>query len=431
MNLLELVQGQLNDDVMARLAATLGESAPRTQQALSTGAIPAVLQALLARHGAASAGDQLVQLLAAGRHDGGLLTQIGSALGGGAHTDALLNVGKGLVANLLGDRSESVTELIASSTTIRRSSAAALLGLAAPLVLAVLGRERIDRNLDAAGLRALLATLPLSWSGHALPGLEIALGSPDPATKPAKSRSFWPWIVVPVAVVAATLGLRSCQQLALQAPPAPPLVPQVKPLPRAATPEVVTAKAEAAPPMTAPAVTPAAVTPAAVAPPASAVVAAPATTPAPTPAAPAAVLETVTAGIDKDSVAYELAQFLADPAQSAPRSFVLRNLTFDSGTADITRASRRTLQDVATVLQAYGTAKVMLQGHTDSVGNPTANYDLSLARANAAQAALLALGVDAARLSTAGFGADRPLQANDTPEGRAQNRRTELLVIVK
>lgn len=135
--------------------------------------------------------------------------------------------------------------------------------------------------------------------------------------------------------------------------------------------------------------------------------------------------------MDKASIAYELAQFLADPAQSAPRSFVLRNLNFDSGTAVITRASRRTLQDVATVLKAFGTARVMLQGHTDSLGDPTANYDLSLARANATQAALQALGVDAARLSTAGFGADRPVQANDTPEGRALNRRTELLVITK
>lgn len=422
MNLLELVQSQLNDDVIARLAATLGESAPRTQQAMSAGAIPAVLAGLLARHGSPSDGDGLVQLLEAGHHDGGLLGRLGTAFGGGAYTDALLNVGTGLASNLLGDRADAVTELIASSTAIRRSSASSLLALAAPLALAVLGRARIDRNLGATGVRAMLASLPVSWTGHALPGLELALGTPDPVLR---SRPFWPWIVVPLAVVFAALGLRSCQQKALQAGPPPALAQPTSPA--VATP----------PPAPAPAAQPPAAEP--VTQPVTQPLTQPVTEPVTEPATPAATapeppkpsFDAVTAGIEKSSVAYELAQFLADPAATAPRGFVLRNLNFDSGTADITRASRRTLQEVATVLKAFAGARVMLQGHTDNIGDPTANYDLSLARANAAQAALQALGVDAARLSTAGFGADRPLQPNDTPEGRALNRRTELLVTVK
>ena len=82
-------------------------------------------------------------------------------------------------------------------------------------------------------------------------------------------------------------------------------------------------------------------------------------------------------------------------------------------------------------LKAHPNAQIQLDGHTDNTGNPQANQQLSLARANAVKAMLVSDGIDANRISTAGYGQDRPLASNDSAEGRAKNRRTELTVTNK
>ena len=92
---------------------------------------------------------------------------------------------------------------------------------------------------------------------------------------------------------------------------------------------------------------------------------------------------------------------------------------------------RSTVNDLAQVLKAYPNSQVQLVGHTDNTGTPEANQTLSLDRANAVKGMLVAQGVGADRISTAGFGQDRPVASNDTEEGRARNRRTELNVTRK
>lgn len=71
---------------------------------------------------------------------------------------------------------------------------------------------------------------------------------------------------------------------------------------------------------------------------------------------------------------------------------------------------------------------VQLAGHTDNTGDPEANKKLSVDRAAAVKDLLVAGGIDASRIDTAGWGQEKPIASNETEEGRAKNRRTELVL---
>jgi OmpA-OmpF porin, OOP family len=136
--------------------------------------------------------------------------------------------------------------------------------------------------------------------------------------------------------------------------------------------------------------------------------------------------------VPQGSINYNLARFLADGSATAlPKTFVFDHLNFDSATTRLTPESVTTVNDLASVLKAYPGAQVQLVGHTDNTGSPAANQTLSLDRANAVKETLVAQGVGADRISTAGYGQDRPVAPNDTDAGRAQNRRLELNVTSK
>ena len=68
-----------------------------------------------------------------------------------------------------------------------------------------------------------------------------------------------------------------------------------------------------------------------------------------------------------------------------------------------------------------------MEGHTDNVGSPASNKTLSEARAKSVVSAIVSQGVAADRLSPVGFGQDKPIADNSTDEGRAKNRRVELV----
>ena len=129
---------------------------------------------------------------------------------------------------------------------------------------------------------------------------------------------------------------------------------------------------------------------------------------------------------------FKLAQFLADGNdKTLPRRFVFDHLNFESASTKITPESEQTLKDLTTILKAYPAVNVGLEGHTDSAGAKEANKMLSLNRADAIRATLVASGVDTKRMETAGWGEERPTASNDTDEGRAKNRRLEMTVLSK
>jgi OOP family OmpA-OmpF porin len=105
---------------------------------------------------------------------------------------------------------------------------------------------------------------------------------------------------------------------------------------------------------------------------------------------------------------------------------VLEGVNFATNKAELTPESRAVLDRVAISLQAYPEIRVEVAGHTDNKGARALNVRLSQKRAESVRDYLIGKGVAADRLVAKGYGPDAPLATNDTDEGRAQNRRTEL-----
>ena len=107
--------------------------------------------------------------------------------------------------------------------------------------------------------------------------------------------------------------------------------------------------------------------------------------------------------------------------------FVALYVNFDTGKAVILPDSAATLDAAAAALKGAADLKIEVAGHTDNVGSAEANQKLSQDRAQAVMAALVERGVAAARMTAKGYGAGAPIADNRTEDGRAKNRRVELV----
>ncbi len=106
--------------------------------------------------------------------------------------------------------------------------------------------------------------------------------------------------------------------------------------------------------------------------------------------------------------------------------WIVKGLLFDFNKADIKPQYYKNLDQVITVLKQNPGMRIEIQGHTDNIGSATYNMKLSLKRAQAVANYLIAHGISANRLTVKGYGFTRPVAPNDTPEGRALNRRVQL-----
>jgi len=117
-------------------------------------------------------------------------------------------------------------------------------------------------------------------------------------------------------------------------------------------------------------------------------------------------------------------------AQQTERGLLvtLGDVLFEFGKANLLPTAGQRLDQLADFLRQYPDRKLIIEGHTDSVGSEAANQALSERRAQAVQQALLMRGVDPARMSARGYGKAYPVASNATPEGRALNRRVEVVI---
>ena len=105
---------------------------------------------------------------------------------------------------------------------------------------------------------------------------------------------------------------------------------------------------------------------------------------------------------------------------------ILEQVKFKTGKADILPESESILQAVLTILNEHPEIlKIRVEGHTDNTGNRALNKTLSAARAASVAKWLTSHGIDKKRMTSQGFGQEKPIAPNDTEEGRRDNRRVE------
>jgi outer membrane protein OmpA-like peptidoglycan-associated protein len=109
--------------------------------------------------------------------------------------------------------------------------------------------------------------------------------------------------------------------------------------------------------------------------------------------------------------------------------FITHGILFDVNKSTIKPESMGALNEIAKMMKEHNDLKFEIDGHTDSDGKADANLKLSQERADAVKAKLTEMGIDNARLTTKGFGATKPIDKNDSAEGKANNRRVEFVKI--
>lgn len=107
----------------------------------------------------------------------------------------------------------------------------------------------------------------------------------------------------------------------------------------------------------------------------------------------------------------------------------LGDVLFEVGQSELMPNARSNLQDVVELLQTEPGKPIRIEGHTDSTGPVSLNMRLSEQRARSVRNALVDLGIDPERIQVVGMGPDFPIAGNDTAEGRARNRRVDVILL--
>ena len=112
---------------------------------------------------------------------------------------------------------------------------------------------------------------------------------------------------------------------------------------------------------------------------------------------------------------------------TTPSKIIMHGILFDVDKATLKPESMGSINEIYNLMKKNASLKFEIDGHTDNTGDASHNMTLSQQRADAVKTQLVSMGIDASRLTTKGFGDTKPIAGNDTPEGKANNRRVEFI----
>jgi outer membrane protein OmpA-like peptidoglycan-associated protein len=412
-DLMGIVSRQITPDVIRNMASQLSEDRDSTASALST-AVPSALTALSDVASSDTGARHLKDVIEERRRVGAQSDYDESLfpsgkVSGGDHAATLIQ-------DELGPRSTTIAAAVARATGIKAASAQKLMGGVASVAVAALAKtpgglgegalQSMFREQRGQWVRKLPGSVASLFNGHGRAAAaayergydERSVTGPAIRELEAPRRS---WIFPLILVALALLAIPVIRGLRRSSVPALPERPQAL---------------ERTQPAPAPSVTPPAP-----------IETAPVERAAPLPevAPPAPAPEAVIA--DPGSID-DMAAFLGGSGETTPHAFAPSPLNFVFGSTRPTPDSEPTLDAVASALMEHPSATIRVESHTDNVGTQESNLNLSQARADAIKAELVDRGVDGARIETAGMGQELPIASNDTAEGRAKNRRSEIVV---
>lgn len=370
------------------LAQLLGDTPEATGRALAA-AVPALVAALANR--AAHGGmDEVMALAAPLMADGDLLERVARALDDSGVRSELMMGGHALAQGLLGDGAGALAASIARLTGTRAHTVAEVVTLAGPVGLGLLARQlggelpadRLAALLEAerpkllAGLPPQLASVVAASAVEPVPLHGTAV---EGAAGAAQSAGRWlPWLAAAVVAIVVVASFRTFE------------AGGTRPLKPAETTPIITE--------------------------------------GPVKLAEVRLPDGSVLMLPQGSAAYELARVLADRPAGAPGSFRLGALGWDPAAGRMDSAGREAVHAVASVLKAWPAVTVRVEAHGDGTGDPAASLAETAARARAVADLLVADGVPAQNVATAGLGGAQPIATADTEEGRAQNRRTLIII---
>ena len=403
-NLVDMGREALKGDSIARISSTLHESERGVRQGFAD-AVPLSIAGLANQVDSEDRARSLLDGFRSGRVPQLDPADLERAVADPNAADRVVNASSPLLGQAFGNRLDTIVDGMASDSGLRRTSASKLLGLATPLVMGMVGKLALARHLDPRGLLGFLGE-QRRFAAGALPAGLAGLMGPTvgrdwerarvprmveiPHRQVATSRSWLPWVLGAVAVLALiswAVFRRVPRQMDIARAP------------------VVT---EPATPAT------------------SAELPAPATEPAAAPQQGAPATQPLPESLQPGGM--QALNVLIEGTDTLPQNFVLSGLEYRFNSAELEPSSAAILDDVAATLKAYPSTTIRVEGHTDAIGSPAVNTQVSTGRAHAVKDYLIDQGVESDRIEAVGLGAERPVADNDTPEGRAQNRRTELVL---
>jgi outer membrane protein OmpA-like peptidoglycan-associated protein len=400
-NLVDTVKGLFTNDLVSKLAASLGETEGGIQKAIS-GAVPAVLTGLLNKAGSQGGASGILDMAkqAAGS---GILSNLGGLFGGGGGGGSMSGI-LNMAGSLFGDKLGGITSLLSGFSGIKPASASSVVSMAAPAALAALGNHASQNNLSASGLtsflhsqkEAILSSVPSGLNLAGALGLgslgeigsklsHLVSGAGDSVKKAAGAATHYaeeaagkasggmklllPLLLGILVVALAIYLFRGCGGMKNQS---------------AATADTTAVKEDTG----------------TMAPP---VVAGPVSIKVKLPNG--AELDAYKGGIEDQLVAFLGTDYAKLGEDSLKKIwFNFDNLNFKTGSAEITPESQKQIDNIAAILKAFPKAKIKIGGYTDKTGDEQVNKKLSGDRAKAVKAALDKAGVSTQVTGAEGYG---------------------------